>query len=114
LSLLLIALGGAYLVVVAPVLDLYAGRQTALEDRRMVLPRLFAAAAGASLAITLISCFASYGIWEEWWLGTLWFSLFVIIVMARVAHPAVMPAGNVQPQPFVARLGLSGRRWWPG
>ncbi len=40
----MIALGGAYLVVVAPVLDLYAGRQTALEDRRMVLPRLFAAA----------------------------------------------------------------------
>ena len=61
-------------------------------------PRLFVAAAGASLAIALIACFASYGIWEEWWLGTLWFSLFVIIVMARVAHPAVMPAGNIQPQ----------------
>lgn len=68
-------------------------------------PRLFAAAAGASLAIALIACFASYGIWEEWWLGTLWFSLFAIIVMARVAHPAAMPAANVQPQPFAARLG---------
>jgi len=68
-------------------------------------PRLFTAAAGASLAIALIACFASYGIWEEWWLATLWFSLFVIIVMARVAHPAVMPADNVQPRPLAARLG---------
>ena len=68
-------------------------------------PRLFAAAAGASLAIALIACFASYGIWEEWWLGTLCFSLFVIIVMGRAAHPAVMPADNVQPRPLAARLG---------
>ena len=68
-------------------------------------PRLFAAAAGASLAIALIACFASYGIWEEWWLATLWFSLFVTIVMARLADPAVMPAAGVQPQPFAARLG---------
>jgi general secretion pathway protein M len=42
--LLLIALGGAYLLVVAPVADLYAERQAGLEDRRMVLPRLIAAA----------------------------------------------------------------------
>jgi general secretion pathway protein M len=44
LSFLLIALGGAYLLVVAPVADLYAGRQAELEDRRVVLPRLLAAA----------------------------------------------------------------------
>jgi general secretion pathway protein M len=44
LSLLVLALGGVYLLVVAPVADLYAERQAGLEDRRMVLPRLLAAA----------------------------------------------------------------------
>jgi general secretion pathway protein M len=44
-SLALLALGGAYLLVVAPVADLYSERQARLEDRRMVLPRLLAAAA---------------------------------------------------------------------
>ena len=48
-------------------------------------PQLFGAAAGASLAIALIASFASYGIWQEWWLATLWFSLFAVLVMARVA-----------------------------
>jgi O-antigen ligase len=51
-------------------------------------PRLFAAAAGAALTTGLVGCFASYGIWQEWWLGTLWFSLFVILVMARAAASA--------------------------
>jgi general secretion pathway protein M len=44
LSLVLIALGGAYFLAVAPVADLYADRRASLEDRRMVLPRLLAAA----------------------------------------------------------------------
>lgn len=52
-------------------------------------PRLFGTTAGASLAIALIACFTTYGIWQEWWLGTLWFSLFGILVMGRVAPPAV-------------------------
>src|SRR6516164_1658848 len=39
-------------------------------------PRMFAAAAGASLASALIACVAAYGIWQEWWIGVLWFSLF--------------------------------------
>jgi general secretion pathway protein M len=43
--LVLLALGSAYFLVVAPVADLYAERQASLEDRRMVLPRLLAAAA---------------------------------------------------------------------
>ena len=49
-------------------------------------PALFAAAAGASLAIALIASFATYGIWQEWWLGSLWFNLFAILVMARLAQ----------------------------
>jgi O-antigen ligase len=70
----------------------------------VVWPRLFASAAGGSLMAALVASFASYGIWEEWWLGTLSFSLFVIIVMARVARHTVMSAGNVQPRTFAERL----------
>ena len=44
LGFLLIALGGIYLVVVAPLLDLYAQRAATLESRLMLLPRLHAAA----------------------------------------------------------------------
>ncbi len=36
--------GGVYLLVVAPLIDLYAGRAAVLENRRMLLPRLRAAA----------------------------------------------------------------------
>jgi len=50
-------------------------------------PRLYCAAAGASLTIALIASFAAYGIWQEWWLGTLGISLFLILVMARVERP---------------------------
>jgi exopolysaccharide production protein ExoQ len=53
---------------------------------RAAWPRLFAAAAGAALSVALVGCFATYGIWQEWWLGTLWFSLFLALVMARVAR----------------------------
>jgi len=44
LSLLLAALGGVYLVVASPLLGLYAERAAVLENRRMLLPRLRAAA----------------------------------------------------------------------
>ncbi|HWO87406.1 MAG TPA: hypothetical protein VNN75_13080, partial [Stellaceae bacterium] len=44
LSLLLAALGGVYLLVVSPLLGLYAERAAVLEDRRMLVPRLRAAA----------------------------------------------------------------------
>jgi O-antigen ligase len=48
-------------------------------------PRIFVAAAGTSLAIGLIASLATYGIWQEWWVATLWFSLFSVLVMARLA-----------------------------
>jgi hypothetical protein len=51
---------------------------------RAAWPRLFVAAAAASLTIGLVGCFATYGMWQEWWLGTLWFSLFLVLTMARV------------------------------
>jgi general secretion pathway protein M len=44
LLLLLVALGGAYLLAAAPLVDVYAGRATAVENRRMLALRLKAAA----------------------------------------------------------------------
>jgi O-antigen ligase len=58
---------------------------------RVKWPPLFAAAAGASLTIAFVGCFATYGIWQEWWLGTLSFALFLVLVMARVAGSAAAP-----------------------
>jgi exopolysaccharide production protein ExoQ len=46
-------------------------------------PPLYAAAAGGSLAGALAAAFAAYGIWQEWWLGTLALTLFLVLVMAR-------------------------------
>jgi O-antigen ligase len=54
-------------------------------------PRPFTAAAGASLTAALLASFASYGVWEEWWLSTLWFALYAILVMGRIARET--PAG---------------------
>lgn len=45
LSLVLLGLGGLYFIAVAPLVDLYQAREARLEDGRMVLPRLEAAAA---------------------------------------------------------------------
>jgi hypothetical protein len=44
LILMLIAVGGGDLVVVVPLVNYYAERQSVLENRRMLLPRLSAAA----------------------------------------------------------------------
>jgi hypothetical protein len=49
--------------------------------------RPYAAGAGASFAAMILAAFATYGIWQEWWLGTLLLALFLIRVMAR-ALPA--------------------------
>jgi hypothetical protein len=43
------------------------------------------------LAVALIASFGAYGIWQEWWLGTLAISLFLILVMARVQPPPSSP-----------------------
>ncbi len=45
LAILCLVLGGVYFLVVAPVLDLYSQREATLADRRMLAPRLSAAAA---------------------------------------------------------------------
>jgi len=48
-------------------------------------PRLYSAAAGGSLFAALAIALSGWGIWEEWWLGTLALALFATTVMARVA-----------------------------
>jgi general secretion pathway protein M len=44
LLLLLVTLGGFYLLVAVPILDFYAARAAVIENRRMLVPRLKAAA----------------------------------------------------------------------
>jgi exopolysaccharide production protein ExoQ len=59
---------------------------------RAAWPRRFAAAAGGVLATGFVASLATYGIWQEWWQGTLWFSLFLVLVMARMSSEAESPA----------------------
>ncbi|HEV8679542.1 MAG TPA: O-antigen ligase family protein [Stellaceae bacterium] len=50
-------------------------------------PRLYAAACGGSLAAALAIALAGWGIWQEWWLGTLALAVFMTLAMARAADP---------------------------
>ena len=52
-------------------------------------PRLYAAGACGSLATAFVASAATYGIWQEWWQGTLAISLFMVLIMARVAMAGV-------------------------
>jgi O-antigen ligase len=56
-------------------------------------PRAYVAAAGGSLAAASVACLGTYGIWQEWWLGTLFLALFLVRVMARAAGSAAGNAG---------------------
>ena len=48
-------------------------------------PRLYAAAGGGSLAAAWAIALSGWGVWQEWWLGTLALAAFAIMVMARSA-----------------------------
>ncbi len=48
-------------------------------------PPPYAAAAAGSLAAACAAAVATYGVWQEWWLGTLSFAMFMVLVMARLA-----------------------------
>ena len=67
----------------------------------LAAPRLYIAAAGGALTATLAPLFAAYGVWQEWWLGTLALALFFVLTMAGAA---AQPPSKVTPQP---------RRDWP-
>ncbi len=47
-------------------------------------PRLYAAAACGALTAAFVASTATYGVWQEWWEGTLSVALFLTLVMARV------------------------------
>ncbi len=49
-------------------------------------PRLYAAAAAGGLAAALTIGFLGYGVWQEWWLGTLALALFAVLALGRVAN----------------------------
>ena len=55
--------------------------------------RFYLAAAGGALTAALAPLFAAYGVWQEWWIGTLALALFLTLVMAR----AVAPRGATPP-----------------
>ena len=48
--------------------------------------RPYAAAAAGALTAALAPEFAAYGVWQEWWIGTLALALFLVMVMARAAE----------------------------
>jgi exopolysaccharide production protein ExoQ len=48
-------------------------------------PRLYSAAAGGSLVSACVIALGSYGLWEEWWIGSEFLTLFLILVMAPLA-----------------------------
>ncbi|HZK90581.1 MAG TPA: O-antigen ligase family protein [Stellaceae bacterium] len=52
-------------------------------------PPLYAAAAGGSLVTGLVVALGSYGIWQEWMIGSEFLTLFLILVLARVAVSGV-------------------------
>jgi O-antigen ligase len=66
---------------------------------RLAAPRLYVAAAGGSLTAALAPLFAAYGVWQEWWLGTLALALFFGLTIARAA---AIPSPRFTPLP---RLG---------
>jgi hypothetical protein len=63
-----------------------------------VWPPLYAAAAGGSLITGLVVALGSYGIWQEWMIGTEFLTLFLILVLARLA---------AQPMPETRRGAIS-------
>lgn len=55
---------------------------------RVCWPRPLAASAAGALAAALCESLGTYGMWEAWWIGTLWFSLFLVLVMAKSLEAA--------------------------
>jgi exopolysaccharide production protein ExoQ len=52
---------------------------------RVSWPPLYAAATGGSLVAALTVALGSYGVWQEWLIASEFLTLFLILVMARVA-----------------------------
>ncbi len=61
-------------------------------------PRLYAAAAGGSLAAASAVMSAGWGVWQEWWIATLSLAAFAIIAMARAAVDLPPPLPSLLPR----------------
>jgi exopolysaccharide production protein ExoQ len=59
-------------------------------------PPLYSAAAGGSLAAATAVAFAGWGVWQEWWIGTLSMTALAILAMARAAacYPLSAPGAE--------------------
>jgi exopolysaccharide production protein ExoQ len=68
-----------------------------LSLARAQWPRVFAAAAGGSLCVAQMIGLAAYGLWEEWWIGTQFLALFLIVLMGRLAAQPIpeTPRGSI-------------------
>lgn len=89
----------AWLELGAPGAVLFAGVVALFWLRldRLPGPRLYKAAAGGTLAAVLAPVFAAYGVWQEWWIGTLVLALFLIVVMGRAAAAPSAPIPPPRP-----------------
>jgi exopolysaccharide production protein ExoQ len=76
---------------------LIAGIWFALANARW--PPLFTAAAAGSLMTVLVASMGTYGVWQEWWIATLWFSLFLVLQMGRLASESAGAPVPVSPLP---------------
>ena len=89
----------------APGALLFAGLIALLWQRLAIAawPPLYAAAAGGTFVATLTIAFGGWGVWQEWWIGTLSLVLFFILVMARAADQNRIPGGSDSRDPLIKR-----------
>jgi O-antigen ligase len=73
-------------------------------------PRLYAAAAGGSLVSACVVALGSYGLWQEWWIGSEFLTLFLILVMARLAGEPARKRPFLSLSPSLERDAARSRR----
>jgi hypothetical protein len=60
----------------------------------------------------VVATIGAYGIWQEWWIGTLWLSIFVILAMSRcIPERDAVIACVRSPRRLRTRQKRSTRRW---
>ncbi|MGD9615378.1 MAG: O-antigen ligase family protein [Alphaproteobacteria bacterium] len=76
-------------------------------------PRIYAAAAGGSLAAACAVLAAGWGIWQEWWIATLALAACAIIAMAReAAKPEAVEPEAAEPEAGGPAIRQPPRRGW--
>ncbi len=62
-------------------------------------PPLFKAAVAGSLLMAFVASFGTYGIWQEWWIATMWLAFFLILLMARLVTTGRTADAALSPSP---------------